>query len=197
MTKKNVDHMLLKLISKTHSDNNIWDLSSFHEFCSSNGYDKSKRTLDREITELEFYSKVLFDGNDLLLKKNIYKAWKEICISKRLLSLKLSISIFNNNLFIFYEDSTCLVILFDEDSDSIRQITGDYELNHTKNPILLNIKNIPELPYPLYSILHFINNDLIKLSKFSPQWRVRPIAFDYKSDILLKRNIFINNIIYF
>ena len=105
MTKKNVDHMLLKLISKTHSDNNIWDLSSFYEFCSSNGYDKSKRTLDREITELEFYSKVLFDENDLLLKKNIYKAWKEICISKRLLSLKLSISIFNDDLFIFYEDS--------------------------------------------------------------------------------------------
>ena len=105
MTKKNVDHMLLKLISKTHSDNNIWDLSSFYEFCSSNGYDKSKRTLDREITELEFYSKALFDENDLLLKKNIYKAWKEICISKRLLSLKLSISIFNNDLFIFYEDS--------------------------------------------------------------------------------------------
>ena len=88
---------------------------------------------------------------------------------------------------IFKEDSTCLITLFDEVSESIRQISGDYELNYAKKPISLNIKNIPELPHPLYSILHFIKNDSIKMSEFSPRWRVRPISFDYKSDILLRR----------
>ena len=104
MTKiKNL--ILLKLISDSHVNNKIWDLSSFYEYCLLNGYKKSKRTFDREIAELEFYSKVLFDKNNPLLKKIIYKAWEEICVSKRVLSLKSSISIFNNNFFIFFEDS--------------------------------------------------------------------------------------------
>ena len=101
---KNIDQILSKSISEIHGDNNIWDLSSFYKFCSLNGYEKSKRTFDREIAELEFYPKVLFDKNNTLLKKIIYRTWEEICISKRLLSLKSSISIFNNNFFIFYED---------------------------------------------------------------------------------------------
>ena len=102
---KNVDNILIKLISKISNDNKIWDLSSFYDFCSSNGYKKSKRTFDREITELEFYSKTPFDKNYHLLKKIIFSAWEEICNTKRLLSLKSSISNFNENIFIFYEDS--------------------------------------------------------------------------------------------
>ena len=46
---KNVDNILIKLISKISNDNKVWDLSSFYDFCSSNGYGKSKRTFDREI----------------------------------------------------------------------------------------------------------------------------------------------------
>jgi len=104
MTKK-ADNILVELISKTINDNNVWDLSRFYNFCSSNGYKKSKRTFDREISELGFYPKATFDKDNDLLKKIIFSAWKEICISKRLLSLKASISNFNGNIFIFYEDS--------------------------------------------------------------------------------------------
>jgi sulfate adenylyltransferase subunit 2 len=104
MTKK-IDNILLINLSKTISDNKVWDLSSFYELCSSNGYKKSKRTFDREIAELDFYPKIVFDKNNPALKKIIYRTWEEMCISKRLLSLKSSISIFNNNFFIFYEDS--------------------------------------------------------------------------------------------
>lgn len=102
---KNVDNILIKLISKISNDNKIWDLLSFYDFCSSNGYKKSKRTFDREISELEFYPKTSFNKNYHLLKRIIFNAWEEICISKRLLSLKSSISHFNENIFIFYEDS--------------------------------------------------------------------------------------------
>ena len=102
---KNADKILITLISKTLNDNRIWDLSSFYNFCSSNGYNKSKRTFDREIAELGFYPKTTFDKNNYLLKKIIFSAWEEICISKRLLSLKSSISNFNEDTFIFYEDS--------------------------------------------------------------------------------------------
>ena len=102
---KNADNILIKLILKTSNDKKLWDLSSFYNFCSSNGYKKSKRTFDREINELEFYPIVKFDKNDPLLKKIIFSAWEETCISKRLLSLKFSISNFDENIFIFYEDN--------------------------------------------------------------------------------------------
>jgi sulfate adenylyltransferase subunit 2 len=102
---KNADTTLVKIISKISNDNKIWDLSSFYNFCSLNGYNKSKRTFDREIAELEFYPKAPFDKDHHLLKKIIFSAFEEICISKRLLSLKSSISNFNENIFIFYEDS--------------------------------------------------------------------------------------------
>jgi sulfate adenylyltransferase subunit 2 len=101
---KNADNILIKLILKTFN-NKVWDLSSFYNFCSSNGYKKSKRTFDREIAELEFYPKDPNDKNNPLLKKIIFSAWEETCISRRLLSLKSSISNFNDNIFIFYEDS--------------------------------------------------------------------------------------------
>ena len=102
---KNTNNILVKNITKTLSHNKVWDLSSFYDFCLSNGYKKSKRTFDREITGLGFYPKVLFNNNNPLLKKIIFCAWEEICISKRLLSLKSSISNFNEDIFIFYEDS--------------------------------------------------------------------------------------------
>lgn len=99
------DSILSKLISQMHCDKKIWDISSFYEHCSSSGYDKSKRTFEREIAELDFYPNVHFDENDTSLKKIIYKTWKGACISKRLLTLHSSISVFNNKLFIFYEDN--------------------------------------------------------------------------------------------
>jgi len=102
---KDTDKILSKLISETHNHKKIWDLSSFYKFCSLNGYKKSKRSFDREIAKLGFYPKIVFDENNTLLKKIIYKTWEEICISKRLLALKSSISYFNSNFFIFYEDS--------------------------------------------------------------------------------------------
>jgi sulfate adenylyltransferase subunit 2 len=102
---KNVDATLVKIISKISNDNKIWDLSSFYDFCLLNGYKKSKRTFDREIAECEFYSKAPFDKNYHLLKKIIFNVWEEICNTKRLLSLKSSISNFNENIFIFYEDN--------------------------------------------------------------------------------------------
>jgi sulfate adenylyltransferase subunit 2 len=104
MTKK-LDQNLLKCILHTHNNGEIWDISSFFEYCSSNNYSKSKRTLERDLSELEFYPTILFDEKGSSLKKIVFKAWKDICISKRYLSLHSSVCIFQRNHFIFYEDS--------------------------------------------------------------------------------------------
>jgi sulfate adenylyltransferase subunit 2 len=96
---------LKKLITDSQSINKIWDIASFYEHCSTNNYTKSKRTFERELTELEFYPTTSFNEKNNSLKKIVYKAWKEICISKRYLCLFTSVSLFNDNYFIFYEDS--------------------------------------------------------------------------------------------
>jgi hypothetical protein len=89
--------------------------------------------------------------------------------------------------FIFNEDSSCLITFFDMVSDSIIIISGNYNVIYKKHPMSLNIKNIAELTHPLYTIIHFLKNDSIKIAKFSPRWRTRPISFDNKSDIILRR----------
>ncbi|MDA9562009.1 sulfate adenylyltransferase subunit CysD [Gammaproteobacteria bacterium] len=104
MTKKSKVN-LTELILQANNFHEIWDISLFYEYCLSNDYSKSKRTLDRDLVELGFYPKVFFDKDDSSLKKIVFKAWKDVCSSKRYLSLSSSISSFNDNLFIFYEDS--------------------------------------------------------------------------------------------
>ena len=76
MTKNN-ENMLSNLISKIHKSAELWDISSFYEFCLSNNYTKSKRTLERELLELDFYSKVTFSEEDDSLKKIVQ--WQKIC----------------------------------------------------------------------------------------------------------------------
>jgi len=105
MTKENPKFDLAIFLSKIHDSSTTWCVSSFYEHCLLKGYQKSKRTFERELLDLGFFPKVLFDEKDLSLKKIVYKSWNEVCSSKRYLSLKSSICLFEKKLFIFYEDS--------------------------------------------------------------------------------------------
>jgi sulfate adenylyltransferase subunit 2 len=104
MTKSNEDK-ISNLILKTHSSDELWDISSFYDFCLSNNYTKSKRTLERELLEVNFYSKITFNDEDNTLKKIVHKARVDMFGKKRYLSLNSSTSSFNKLCFIFYEDS--------------------------------------------------------------------------------------------
>ncbi|MDC1470221.1 sulfate adenylyltransferase subunit CysD [Gammaproteobacteria bacterium] len=105
MTKKFEVNNIASLISKSHKPNVVWDMSSFYDHCVLNNYSKSKRTFEREILELGFFPALIFNKNNPSLKKIVFNSWSDVCSSKRYLSLKSSISSFNKNLFIFYEDS--------------------------------------------------------------------------------------------
>ena len=102
---KNPEISLKKLILQIHNSNEAWDISSFYKYCSLNDYKKSKRTFERELVELNFYPTLTFDEQDNSIKKIVFKAWKDICKARRYLSLNSSVSYFNENYFIFYEDS--------------------------------------------------------------------------------------------
>ena len=100
-----VDTQLLKILLKTHKSNEIWDISTFYDYCVSNSYSKSKRTLERDLIESKFFPTILFNENDASLKKVLFKYWNNFYSSKRYLILKSSISHFEKKLFIFYEDN--------------------------------------------------------------------------------------------
>ena len=68
-------------------------------------------------------------------------------------------------------------------------ISGEYDLNFTKKPIPLSLRNIPELNHPLHTIIEFIEPNLIKMADMSPKWRLRGIAFERDNYVIFKRKI--------
>ena len=87
----------------------------------------------------------------------------------------------------FNQDQTCELMIHNFiDRDSIR-IKGNFEIDFSKYPIPLSIKNISNLDHPLYTILSFKNNKELRLGDFSERWRLRPIDFNYNKNIILKK----------
>ncbi len=89
-------------------------------------------------------------------------------------------------LIIFYKDSTCEIKYKSGNSDKTK-ISGDYEIDISKNPIPLTIRNIPQLKHPLHTIIQFNNINEIIIAEFAPRWRLRPIAFNPETQIIFKR----------
>ena len=53
--------------------------------------------------------------------------------------------------------------------------------------IPLSIRNIPRLPHPLHTIIRFEGPDRLRMSRFAPRWRLRPITFEPAAEVLLLR----------
>lgn len=87
----------------------------------------------------------------------------------------------------FSNDGTCLLSFIDNDSNSIDTLNGYFTMDFSKTPIPLSIRNIPQLNHPLHTIVEFIGLDSIMLGNFSTRWKVRPISFDQKKSIILRR----------
>ena len=88
--------------------------------------------------------------------------------------------------FRFDNDETCVLSFEDTASGSIEILEGTFEIDFSKNPIPLTIKNIPQFNRPLYTIVEFIGNDSMRIAYFSPRWRLRPIAFCRTNTMVLK-----------
>ena len=91
--------------------------------------------------------------------------------------------------FIFNSDKTCLLKFVDKQSNIIDKINGNFELDLSKKPIPLSIRNIPQINHPLHTIIEFIGDDSIRIAEFSPRWRLRPISFRNGKVMSLKRII--------
>lgn len=71
--------------------------------------------------------------------------------------------------------------------DEAQKIEGTYEIDFMKSPIPLSIRNIPQLPHPLHSLIEFKSEKTIRIGAFAPRWRLRPISFDPETEITLQK----------
>ena len=89
--------------------------------------------------------------------------------------------------FIFNQDGTCRLIFKNHAAGSTEKLNGRYQIDFSKKPIPLTIRNIPQLNFSLHTIVEFTSNDSIRITNFSTQWRLRPISFDPAKNIKLKK----------
>ena len=122
-----------------------------------------------------FYLVILFMScNTIISNNSIYGQW---------------IGKYNNHEFIiiFRDNNECFMKYFNNDTNRYVVINGDYELDFSKNPIPLKIKNIQEMKHPLYSIIEYISNNSIKISKFYSKWKLSPVSFKVNETLILNR----------
>ena len=74
-----------------------------------------------------------------------------------------------------------------DQQEEAHSLTGDFEADFSKAPVPLTIRNIPELPHPLHTIIQFRGADSLLMGSFAPRWRLRPISFDPATQFLLER----------
>ncbi|MHC4637158.1 MAG: hypothetical protein ACYTBV_06580 [Planctomycetota bacterium] len=90
-------------------------------------------------------------------------------------------------LFAFNSDQTCKLSFVDKASGSTLSLKGNFILDFSKKPVPLTIRNIPQLNHALHTIISFRGRNSIQIAEFAPRWRLRPLTFNNRSSILLKR----------
>ena len=116
----------------------------------------------------------MFFQNDKVSNSNITGTWKGVENGSEII-------------LCFDSNNECLITFHDKLTGQISSINGDYILDLEKYPIPLTIRNIPQLPHPLHTIIEFTETDIMKVGEFSSDLRLRPIIFDKSKRIYLNK----------
>ena len=129
------------------------------------------------ILELSFLAIILclfFSYREIPCQEDIYGVWGGEHHGKELIIR-------------FSNDGTCVLSFMDKRSDSLDILKGNFEINFSKAPLPLTIRNIQELNHPLHTIIEFAGNNSARIAEFATCWRLRPISFDQDTSIILER----------
>jgi sulfate adenylyltransferase subunit 2 len=188
----NVEENFLSLIARAHKSKSIWEISSLYDFFKKNNYSKSKRSFERKLIEIEIFPKLVFNPDEPNLKKIVFNSLKKTADSKRYLSLRSSISIFNDMYFIFFEDNRGKKYLHGLKSLDVKELTGVLKMltqhvgntciiwpssdlltkfthivkNNNNSEVIYNNKNKIILPISSFKKM-LISEDLIQSSDYS------------------------------
>lgn len=117
---------------------------------------------------------VYCSGGDASREEGIYGLWTGEHGGRRLA-------------FRFGRDGKCELRFEDEPSAATLILQGNFEVDFSKDPTPLTIRNIPQLPHPLHTAIEFTSGDSIRIAPFATRWRLRPISFDRDESLRLRR----------
>ena len=97
---------------------------------------------------------------------------------------------FNNQKLnvVFQSENSFEFNYLDKQSKILTTISGNYELDLSKRPVPLTVRNIPQLSHQLHTVIELVGEDSMRMALFSPKWRLRPISFEPGKTIILKRS---------
>ena len=107
-------------------------------------------------------------------EENIYGVWKGFQDSKEFV-------------FTFNRDGTCVLQFSEEAAGKMDVLKGDYEMDFTKQPVPLTVRNLAQLSHAIHTIVEFVNTDSIKVAHFASKRRLRPLAFGSSGNLHLKK----------
>ena len=91
----------------------------------------------------------------------------------------------NKIVFEFFEDSKCSFNM--PYKNTIQTLQGIFSINNSKNLKTIDIKKIDGVSFSFYGIFDFVDENTIKISKFSTIRKTRPISFEKNNFLILYR----------
>ena len=87
----------------------------------------------------------------------------------------------------FRFDGWCILELRDPLTGDRARHEGRFDLQVSKSPATLSIRNLSRLDHALHTAIEFVSRDVMRIESFARSWRLRPLAFRSESSVLLYR----------
>jgi hypothetical protein len=78
----------------------------------------------------------------------------------------------------FSEENLLEIMTNDNNGSTVNVVKGFYKINLQKKPIPLDISYFDKKDYSLFTAIRFINNNEIKISRYTNNWKTRVLSFD-------------------
>ena len=89
----------------------------------------------------------------------------------------------NEIVFEFFENSKCSFNI--PYKNTAQTLQGVFFINNSKNLSTIDIKKIDGVSFSFYGIFDFVDENMIKISKFSTSRKTRPISFEKNNFLIL------------
>jgi hypothetical protein len=92
------------------------------------------------------------------------------------------------NIIVSFSQDSTIELVFNKSGSKTNKIKGTFEVDFSKTPIPLSVRNIPNLTHPLHTIILFRGYNTIVMGGFGSRLKLRPITFKSDEIIIFTRS---------